>query len=137
MEIGTSGTTFLLSSYSPLSVAETLRQTLAWESIICCTITFLPYLPVSLSFQFPLNPHENNILPCAQSQSCPTLCDPMDCSPLVSSVHRIFQAKILQWVVISFSRGSSHPRDWTSISCTAGGFSTHWAIRKAPTFCKL
>ena len=41
------------------------------------------------------------------AQSCLTLCDPMDCSPPGSSVHGIFQAKILKWVAISFSRGSS------------------------------
>ena len=41
------------------------------------------------------------------TQSCPTLCDPMDCSPLVSSIHRNLQARILEWVAISFSRGSS------------------------------
>ena len=41
------------------------------------------------------------------AQSCPTLCDPMDCSPLGSPVHGIFQARILEWVAIHFSRGSS------------------------------
>ena len=41
------------------------------------------------------------------AQSCPTLCDPRDCSPLGSSVHGILQARILEWVAISFSRGSS------------------------------
>ena len=41
------------------------------------------------------------------AQSCPTLCDPMDCSPSVSSVHGILQARILEWVAIPFSRGSS------------------------------
>ena len=50
------------------------------------------------------------------AQSCPTLCDPMDCSPPGSSVHGIFQAWILEWVAISFSRGSSWPRDQTLIS---------------------
>ena len=44
-------------------------------------------------------------------QSCPTLCDPMDCSPPGSSVHGILQARILEWVAISSSRGSSQPRD--------------------------
>ena len=43
------------------------------------------------------------------AQSCPTLCDPVDCSPQGSSVHGIFQASILEWVAISFSRGSSRP----------------------------
>ena len=45
------------------------------------------------------------------AQSCPTLCDPMDSSPPGSSVHGILQARILEWVAISFSRGSSQPRD--------------------------
>ena len=54
------------------------------------------------------------------AQLCPTLCNPMDCSPAGSSVHEIFQARILEWVAISFSRGSSQPRDRTWVSCTAG-----------------
>ena len=54
------------------------------------------------------------------SQLCPTLCDPMDCSLPGSSVHGIFQARVLEWVVISFSRESSQPRDRTQVSCTAG-----------------
>ena len=45
------------------------------------------------------------------TQSCPTLCDPMDCSLPGSSIHGIFQARVLEWVAISFSRGSSRPRD--------------------------
>jgi len=47
---------------------------------------------------------------CSVTKLCLTLCDPMDCSPLGSSVHWISQARILEWVVISFSRGSSPPR---------------------------
>ena len=54
------------------------------------------------------------------TQSYPTLCDPMDCSPPGSSVQGILQARILEWVAISFSRGSSQPRDWTQVSCIAG-----------------
>ena len=51
-------------------------------------------------------------LSCLVSQSSPTLCDPMDCSPPGSSVQaNILQARILEWVAISFSRGSSQPRD--------------------------
>ena len=59
------------------------------------------------------------------TQSCQTLCDTMDCSPSESSVHGIFQARILEWVAMLFSRGSSPPRDQThvsSISCIACGF---------------
>ena len=61
------------------------------------------------------------------AQSCPILGDPMDCSPPVSSIHGISQARILEWVAISFSRGSSQPRDRTffsCISCIAGRFFT-------------
>ena len=50
---------------------------------------------------------------------CLTLCDPMDHSPAGSSVHGILQARILEWVAISFSRGSSQPKDQTQVSCTA------------------
>ena len=64
---------------------------------------------------------------CIQShQSCLTLCDPMDHSPPGSSVHGIFQAKILWWVAIPFSRGSSQPGDETWVSCIAGRFFTDW-----------
>ena len=58
------------------------------------------------------------------------ICDPMACSLPGSSVHGILQAKILEWIAISFSRGSSPPRDWTWVSCTAGGFFTNWDTRE-------
>ena len=54
------------------------------------------------------------------AQLCLTLCDPMDCSPPGCSIHGIFQARILEWVAISFSRGSSQPRDQTWVSRIAG-----------------
>ena len=57
-------------------------------------------------------------------KSCPTLCDPMDCNPPGSSVHGILQARILEWVAIPSSRGSSRPRDLSQASGTAGRFST-------------
>ena len=52
---------------------------------------------------------------CVHAQSCPTLCNPMDCGPPGSSVHGIFQGGILEWVGISYSRGSSPPRERTCI----------------------
>ena len=58
------------------------------------------------------------------TKSYPTLCDPMDCSPPGSSVHGILQAIILEWFAISFSRGSSQPREQTWVSCTADRFFT-------------
>ena len=51
------------------------------------------------------------------TQLCPTLRNPMDCSPPGSSVHGIFQARILEWVAISSTRGSSQLRDRSFISC--------------------
>ena len=51
------------------------------------------------------------------AQSCSTLCNPIDCSPPGSSIQRIFQARIVEWVAISYSRESSRPRDWICISC--------------------
>ena len=45
------------------------------------------------------------------------VCNPMDCSPPISFVHGVFQIRILEWVPISFYRGSSQPRDWTHVSC--------------------
>ena len=60
------------------------------------------------------------------AQSCQTLCNPMD-----YTVHGILQARILKWVTFPFSRGSSHPRDWTQVSLTAGRFFPSWATRQA------
>ena len=75
---------------------------------------------------------------CAKSlQSYLTLCDPMDGSPPGSSVHELFQARILEWVAISFSWGSSPPRDWTQVTHIAGRFFTVWAIREVCMTLKL
>ena len=60
------------------------------------------------------------------TQSCPTLCDPMDCSSPGSSVHAVLQARILEWVAVPFSRGSSQPRDENQVSHIAGRFFTIW-----------
>ena len=54
------------------------------------------------------------------AQSCLTLCDPMDCSLSGSSIHGIFQARVLEWIAISFSRGSSQPRNRTPVFRIAG-----------------
>ena len=58
------------------------------------------------------------------TQSCLTLCDPMDCSPPGSSVQGLLQARILEWVAMPSSRGSSRPRDRTHVSHIVGGFIT-------------
>ena len=66
------------------------------------------------------------------TQSCPTLCNPMDCSSLGSSVHGILQARTLEWVAIPLSR-SSWPRNQTEVSCIAGRLFIIQATRKAPS----
>ena len=64
-------------------------------------------------------------------QSCPTLCDPIDSSPPGSAVPGILQARTLEWVVISFSRGSFRPRGWTQASSIASRRLNLWATREA------
>ena len=72
-------------------------------------------------------------LVCAKSlQLCPTLCNPMDCHLPGFSVHGILQARILEWIAIPFSRGTSQPRDQTLVSCIAGKFFTVRVTREAP-----
>ena len=68
---------------------------------------------------------------CLVAQSCPTLCDHIDCSMPAFPVQGILQAKILEWVAIPSSRGSSQVKDWTQVSFIAGGFFTIWATREA------
>ena len=65
------------------------------------------------------------------TQSCLTLCDPMDCSLPGSSVHGISQARILEWVAISYSRVSSWPRDQICVSCIGRRILHHWATQEA------
>ena len=75
--------------------------------------------------------------PCCCAQFCPALCDPMDCSPPGSSVQGILQARILGQVAISFSRGSSPPREQTLISCIGRWILPHgatWKALRRPSF---
>ena len=64
---------------------------------------------------------------CKSLQSCPTLCDPMDCSPPGSSVHGILQARMLEWVAMTLSTEYSQPRCWTCILCLL-----HWQSCSLP-----
>ena len=70
---------------------------------------------------------------CLVTQSCQTLCNPMD-----YTVHRILQARILEWIAIPFLKGSSQPRDQTCVFRIASGYFTVWATREAlcPLVCK-
>ena len=89
------------------------------QSVKSCTnflVNFIYYRLIKLTrglFQ-PVN-NESEV-----AQPCATLCDPMDYSLPGSSVHGIFQAGVLEWVAISFSKGSSQPRDRTQVFCIAG-----------------
>ena len=89
----------------------------------CATwlIASLSYIsPFSTTRQWPM---KGKVL---VTQSCPTMCKPTDGSPPGSAVHGILQARILEWVAIPFSRGSSQPRNWTQVSCIVIRFFTVW-----------
>ena len=97
------------------------------------------YFPLILShvWKFFSNPHPDHntssflVTKWSEvAQAWPTLCDPMDCSPPGSSIHAIFRARVLEDVAISFSRGSSWPRDWTQVFCIAGRCFSIRAIRE-------
>ena len=90
----------------------------------------LPLLLLPLSVSTWILIYSRVFLCCSVTQSCLTLCDPVNYSPPGSSVHGISQARILEWVSIPFSRGSSQPRDRTPLSCIAGRFFTIWATRE-------
>ena len=73
------------------------------------------------------NDHKHQLLLSVKvAQSCPIFGDPLN-----YTAHGILQARILEWVAVPFSRGSSQPRDRTHVSWMAGGFFTNWATREA------
>ena len=88
-------------------VSQTEKEKYCMTSLVCCCCS------------------------CLAAKSCPILCKPMDCSPPGSSVQRISQARMLEWVASSFSRGSSHPRDQIHASCIGRWIFCHGAIREA------
>ena len=92
-----------------------------WRKVIKTSLVF----PAPSAYHELLGEWVNEV-----AQSCPTLCDPLDCSLPGSSVHEIFQARILEWVAISFCRRSSQPRDWTWVSHIVGRRFTVWATRE-------
>ena len=101
-----------------------------WKPFKCSIITLLLLFvflfkdPILFSLFWPCHMACGILVPLCVlvTQVYLTLCDPVGCSPPGSSVHGISQARILEWVSISFSRGSSRPRDQTQVSCTAGRF---------------
>ena len=80
----------------------------------------------SIPARLPFHPNKRCEREHARSVVCLTLCKPMDCSPSGSSVLGIFLARVLEWVAIPFSRGSSQPRNWTQVSCIVIRFFTVW-----------
>ena len=70
-------------------------------------------------------------LSCMPAESCPTLCDPMDCGPPGSSVCGISQARTLDWIAVFCPRGSSRPRNRTCVSCVGRQIPYHWATWEA------
>ena len=86
--------------------------------------SFFFFCSFYLSFIIMNNSEDLYTYMCSVAQLCLTLCGPMDCSLPGSSAHGIFQARILEWVAVSFSRGSSQTRDQTQVSCIAGRFFT-------------
>ena len=127
-----------------LSVAT---RVFSWSNV------YLETLPLSLSLLYIKNTSLNTkinghceVLPVVKvkSLSCVLLCDPMDCSLPGSSIHGIFQARVLEWIAVSFSRGCSRPRDRTWVSHIADRCFTVWTtsqvysssrinIKKGPT----
>ena len=108
---------------TPSSLPQSLTQCLYWW--VCSKHWMLIFNPLSCFSPRPFFPPSISRVGYTQvlvTQLCLTLCDPVDCSPPGSSVHGILQARILEWVAIPFSRGSSWPRDWTRLSHTAGRF---------------
>ena len=113
---------FVLSDFSSLfcSLVSVVKSVLILFIFLICQL-----LALSFSSLFHLLPPESEV-----AQSYPILCNPMDCSLLGSSVHGIFQARVLEWIAISFSRGSSRPRNWTWASRISGRRFTVWATRE-------
>ena len=108
-----------------LAVQGTLS---VFSSINSCSAFFMVHLS---HLYMTIGKTKVNIL---VAQSCPTLCYPMGCSLPGSTVHADLQARILKWVVISFSRGSFQLMDQTWVFCIAGKFFTVWATRKNDSF---
>ena len=109
------------ASQASLSITNS-RSSLRYHSSLCYSI---PQTPIVVYANWKWS---------EVAQLCPTLCDPMDCGLSGSSVHGVFQARVLEWIAISFSRGSSWPRDWTRVSHIAGRCFTIWVTREGQLY---
>ena len=117
---------------------EQISEVIKSQKII--TVQFINYKNVSQQLEklslggqirVPVQNSSETVRESEVAQSCLTLRDSMDCSLPGSSIHGILQASVLEWGAMSFSRGSSRPRDRTLVSCVAGRFFTIWATREA------
>ena len=128
----------LLPLPQPLAICQHIWKTQQWHRT--GKGVFIPVPKKSnAKWMFKLALHLFHMLAKHESevaQSCPTLCDPMECSLLGSSLQGILQARILEWVAISFSRGASQPRDRTQVSHIAGRCFNLWATRVARLYSK-
>ena len=111
-----------------LSSSPSLRGFTVCEDTVQFSILSTLHFSISLYYSGSITPDEimqwlfGFTLCVLAAQLCPTFCNPMDYSLPGSSVHGILQVRILEWIAISFSRGSSWPRDQTLVSCIAGRF---------------
>ena len=115
-----------------------------WGSVNTQWITVQNYSPQQVHFNYinkcpeplansvSLRMNELIVCACSVAQSCSTFCNPADCSPPGFSGHGIFQARTLEWVAISFSSGSSQPRDQTQVSC--GSCTGKWILYHTATW---
>ena len=123
--------TFLKSFLEKDSLVLFSKKNLFRKDSLCCIYVYLSVTLV-ISSQHPITLYSHMFITiCSDAQLCPTLCNPTDCSPPGSSVQGLLQARILDWVAISFSRGSSLFRDQTWVSCIASGFFANWATRES------
>ena len=120
-----------------------MTERLNWTELRVEVSVSIPFVPTSChqrSFNRALSTQHRPQLPskhihhcvcvyvCVLAAQLCLICDPLDCSPPGSSIHGILQARTLEWVAMPSSRGSSQPKDWTWVSCIAGGFFTLYPL---------
>ena len=142
-------TPWTVASQAPLSMGFSRQE--YWSALPFPILGDLPdpgIKPASLSSPLPprlaggfspMVPPGGPVISCyvLVAQSSQTLCNPVDCSLTGSSVRGILQARILEWIFNSSSRGSSRPRDRTQVFCVAGRRFTIWATREAQSLIRM
>ena len=104
-----------------------------YRNIYLCGYSSSPILTFHYYMSLPLYFHKLTRESVSLLSSVQLFGDPIDCNLQGFSVHGIFQARILEWVAVSFSKGSYQPRDQTQVSGITGRFYTIWAIREVPS----